>query len=81
MRKHPAGLVQGIRGTPAPVVKFLPNASAAFIQGVAGEVYDVEGIHDCPCVGEFFSGCAFEPGESIHRYDLDVAAPRVGLGG
>ena len=81
MRKHPAGLVQGIRGTPAPMVKFLPNASAALIQGVAGEVYDVEGIHDCPCVGEFFSGCAFEPGESIHRYDLDVLAPRVGAGG
>ena len=81
MRKHPAGLVQGIRGPPAPMVKFLPNASAALIQGVAGEVYDVEGIHDCGCVGEFFSGCAFEPGESIHRYDLDVAAPRVGLGG
>ena len=81
MRKHPAGLVQGIRGTPAPVVEFLPNASAALIQGVASQVYDVEGIHDCGCVGEFFSGCAFEPGESIHRDDLDVAAPRVGLGG
>ena len=63
------------------MVKFLPNASAALIQGVAGEVYDVEGIHDCGCVWEFFSGCAFEPGESIHRYDLDVLAPRVGLGG
>ena len=81
MRKHPASLVQGIRGPPAPMVKFLPNAPTALIQGVAGEVYDVEGIHDCGCVGEFFSGCAFEPGESIHRYDLDVAAPRVGLGG
>ena len=81
MRKHPAGLVQGIGGPPAPVVKFLPNASAAFIQGVAGEVYDVEGIHDCPCVGEFFGGGALEPGESIHCDDLDVLAPCVGLGG
>ena len=42
VRKHPAGLVQGIRGTPAPVVKFLPNASAAFIQGVTGKVYDAK---------------------------------------
>ena len=81
MRKHPAGLVQGIRGPPAPMVKFLPNASAALIQGVASQVYNMEGIHDCPCVGEFFSGCAFKTSESIHRYDLDVAAPRVGLGG
>ena len=63
------------------MVKFLPNASAALIQGVAGEVYDVEGIHDCPRVGEFFSGGAFEPGESIHRDDLNILAPRVGAGG
>ena len=63
------------------MVKFLPNASAALIQGVAGEVHDVEGVHDRPCVGEFFGGCAFEPSESIHRDDLDALAPRVGLGG
>ena len=81
MRKHPAGLVQGIGGPPAPVVKFLPNAPTTLIQSVAGEVYDVEGIHDCPCVGEFFGSSTLKPGESIHRYDLDVAAPRVGLGG
>ena len=81
MRKHPAGLVQGIRGTPAPMVKFLPNAPTTLIQSVAGEVYDVEGIHDCPCIGEFFGSSTLKPGESIHRYDLDVAAPRVGTGG
>ena len=81
MRKHPASLVQGIRGPPAPMVKFLLDTPAAFIQGVAGEVYDVEGIHDCPCIGELFSGSALKTSESIHRDDLDVAAPRVGLGG
>ena len=47
--KYPAGLVQGVRGAPAPVVEFLPGASAALVQGVAGEVYDVEGVHDCLC--------------------------------
>ena len=57
------------------------NASAALIQGVAGEVYDVEGIHDRLCVGEFFGGGALEPGESIHRDDLNALTPRVGLGG
>ena len=81
MRKHPLGLVQGIRGTPAPMVKFLPGAPAALIQGVAGEVYDVEGVHDCPRVGEFFSGSALKPGESIHRDDLNALTPRVGAGG
>ena len=79
--QHPAGLVEGIRGPPAPMVEFLLNASAAFIQGVASEMYDVEGVHDCPCVGEFFGGGALEPGESIHCDDLDALAPCVGLGG
>ena len=79
--QHPAGLVQGVRGAPAPVVKFLLNASAALIQGIASEVYDVEGIHDRPCVGEFFGGSALKPGESIHRDDLNALTPRVGLGG
>ena len=81
MCKHPAGLVQGVGGTPAPVVEFLPGASAALIESITGQVYDVEGVHDCPCVGEFFSGGAFEPGESIHRDDLNALAPRVGAGG
>ena len=80
MCKHPAGLVQGIRGPPAPVVEFLPDAPATLIESITGQVHDVEGIHG-PCVGEFFSGCAFEPGESIHRDDLDAASPRVGAGG
>ena len=79
--QHPAGLVQGIRGAPAPMVKFLPGALSALIQGVAGEVYDVEGVHDCPCVWEFFGGGAFEPGESIHRDNLNALAPRGRLGG
>ena len=51
-----------------------PRASPA-------KVHDVEGIHDCPCVGEFFGGGALKPGESIHRDDLNILAPGVGLGG
>ena len=81
MRKHPAGLVQGIGGTPAPMVKVLPDAPATLIESIPGKVYDMEGIHDCPCVGEFFSGCAFEPGESIHCDDLDALTPLIGAGG
>ena len=81
MCKYPAGLVQGVRGAPALVVEFLPGASAALVQGVAGEVYDVEGVHDCLCVWEFFGGGAFEPGESIHRDNLNALAPRGRLGG
>ena len=80
---HPAGLVlvQGIRGTPAPCVEFLLDTPAALIESITGKAHDMEGVHDRPCVGEFFGGGALKPGESIHRDDLDVLAPRVGLGG
>ena len=79
--EHTAGLVQGICGAPAPVVEFLLDASAAFIESISGQVYDVEGVHDRGCVWEFFGGGAFEPGEAIHRDDLDALAPRGRLGG
>ena len=35
-------------GTPAPMVEFLPGASAALIESIPGEVHVVEGIHDRP---------------------------------
>ena len=63
------------------MVKFLLNAPAALIQGVASQVHDVEGIHDRPRAGEFFSGSALKPGESIHRDDLNALTPRIGAGG
>ena len=68
-------------GTPAPMVKLLPGAPAALIESIPSKMYDMEGIHDRPRAGEFFSGCAFEPGESIHRNDLDALTPRVRAGG
>ena len=57
------------------MVKFLLDTPAALIQSVASQVYNMEGIHDCPCIGEFFSGGALKPGESIHRDDLNILAP------
>ena len=63
------------------MVEFLLDAPAALIESITGQAHDMEGIHDRPCVGEFFSGCAFESGESIHRDDLNAFAPGVGLGG
>ena len=57
------------------MVKFLLDTPAALIESITGKVYDVEGIHDRPRAGEFFGGGAFEPGESIHRDDLNAFAP------
>ena len=58
----------------------MPGAPAALIESIPGQVHDVEGVHDCGCVWEFFGGGAFEAGEAFHRDDLVVLAPRVGLG-
>ena len=63
------------------MVEFLLNAPATLIESIPGQVHNVEGVHDCPHAGEFFSGCAFEPGESIHRNNLDALTPRVRAGG
>ena len=63
------------------MVQFLLDAPAALIESITGQAHNMEGIHDRPRVGEFFSGGAFEPGESIHRDDLNALAPGVGLGG
>ena len=68
-------------GTPAPMVKFLPDAPAALTESIPGQVYDVEAIHDRPRSGKFFSGGALKPGESTHRDDLNALASSVGLGG
>ena len=65
-------------GTPAPMVKLLPDTPAALTESIPGKVYDVEGIHDRPRAGEFFGGGALlKPGESIHRDDLDILTPSV----
>lgn len=79
--EHTVGLVQGIRGTPTPMVTFLPGAPAALIESITGEVHDVDGIHDRGCVWEFFGGCALKTGESIHLDDLHLLAPGVRVGG
>ena len=68
-------------GTPAPMVEFLPGASAALIESITSKAHNMKGIHDRPRAGKFFDGGAFEPGESTHRDDLDALAPSVRLGG
>ena len=79
--EHTVSLVQGVGGTPAPVVEFLLDAPAALIDSITGKAHDMEGIHDRPRAGEFFDGGTLKAGESIHRDDLNALTPRVGLGG
>jgi len=79
--EHTASLVEGVCGPTASMVEFLLAAPVTLIESITGEVYDAKGTHDRGCVWELFSGCAFEAGDSIRRYDLDVLAPGVRLGG
>lgn len=78
---HPGvqGLAHPVQGVPGPASMpggVLLDALAAVVQGIAGELDDVEGIHDLHRVGEFFLRCGLEPGEAVHGDHLNPVAPR-----
>ncbi len=52
-------------------VSGLLYASSAQVQCVAGQARHVERVHDRDRVGKLFSSCGLEPGEPVHRDDLD----------
>ena len=43
------------------MVKFLLDTPAAFIQGVASQVYNMEGIHDCLASGSSSAAALLKP--------------------
>lgn len=43
---------------------------------LCGEVYDVEGVHHCPCLVEGFGGGGAVAGEPVHRDHPDTVAER-----
>ena len=55
------GPCTGVRGLPAPVVEFLPGASAALIESIPGQVHNVEGIHGCPASGSSSAAALLNP--------------------
>ena len=67
--------VERVTGAASVSVDGLLDASPASVEGVAGEADHVEGIHDGGRVGQFLGGGGLEPGEPIHRDDLDSVAP------
>ena len=48
-------------GTPAPLVTFLPDVPAAFIESIPGQVRDVEKIRDRPRAGSSSAAALFKP--------------------
>ena len=54
---------------------FVLDALPAAVQGVTGELNDVEGVHHFHRVGQLLGGGCFEPGEAVHRDDLHPVTP------
>ena len=75
--QHAPGRVERIAGAAAVAVEVLLDAASAVVERVAGETDDVERVHHRDGVGELLGGGGLEPGEPVHRDDLDHVAPRL----
>ena len=76
-----AGPVERIVRAAAVAVDDLLDPAAAPVQGVAGEADHVERVHHRDGVGQLLGGGGLEPGEAVHRDDLDLVPPgRVAFG-
>lgn len=51
------------------------DASAALVERVTGQPHDMERIHHRDRVRELLGGGGLEPGEPVHRHNLDRVAP------
>lgn len=49
------------------------------VQGVVGELDDMERVHHRSRVWDRLGGSGLEPGESVHRHDLDFLAEVLGV--
>lgn len=65
-------LVQGISDAAAPCVELLLDAPTALIEGITGQAYDMEGVHDSRDIGQFFSGRALES-SLVFRFECNGA--------
>jgi hypothetical protein len=70
----PPRAVERVVGAAAVPMGVLLDSPAALVECVAGEADDVEGVHHRHGVGQFFGGGGLEPGEAVHRHDLDPRA-------
>ena len=73
--QRPPCPIQRIRSSSTMSSCLLLDAAANVIEGITGEFDDVEWVHDFHSIGKFFRGCGFEPGESVHRNDLNAITP------
>jgi hypothetical protein len=73
----PPGPVQRVAREPAVAVELELDPAPAAVQSIPSEADDVERVHHGHRLGERFAGGGLEPGEPVHRNDLDGVAPRL----
>ena len=75
----PSGPVERVPCAAAVTVQVLLDPAPALVQGVAGQAGDVEGVHHRDRVGQLLGGRGLEPGEPVHRDDLQPGPEALGL--
>ena len=60
--------------------RYLLDASAAVVQRIPCQVYDVERIHHGNRVGKLIGRGAFEAGEPVYGHDLNPVPPCLWAG-
>jgi len=73
----PPGPVPRVAREPAVAVELELDPAPAAVQSIPSEADDVERVHHGHRLGERFAGGGLEPGEPVHRNDLDGVAPRL----
>lgn len=76
-----AGAVERVTGTTPAPERVALHPPSAVIEGVAGELDDMEGVHHRDCVGDLFRGGGLESGEPVHRDHIDALPPGRGTFG
>jgi hypothetical protein len=79
--QSPPGLIQRVALLPAVSGRFLLNTPADLVQTVTGELDDVERVHHFHRGRQLFDSSGLEPGEPIHRHNLDTVAEVLRLSG
>jgi hypothetical protein len=72
-----AAVVERVALAATVAVDGLLDPAAALIERLAGRADHVVGVHHGGDLGQFLDRGGLEPGEAVHRHDLDALAPSI----
>ena len=73
--QRPPCPIQRIRSSSTMTSCLLLDTATNVIEGITGKFDDVEWVHDFDSIGQFLCGRGLEPGESVHRNNLNAITP------